>query len=90
MKKVTAFIVAVVLAAAVVWYWREHRVTFPASPVVVVLPAKVTGDTDAPGVPLLAHRPALDGQATAYVCRRFVCERPVTDVGGLMNQLGLS
>jgi uncharacterized protein YyaL (SSP411 family) len=50
----------------------------------------VTGDTDAPGVPLLAHRPALDGQATAYVCRRFVCERPVTDLAGLMNQLGLS
>ncbi len=38
----------------------------------------VTGRSDAPGVPLLAHRPPLDGQPTAYVCRGFVCDRPVT------------
>jgi uncharacterized protein YyaL (SSP411 family) len=38
----------------------------------------VTGPPDAPGVPLLSARPAMDGQATAYVCRGFVCDHPVT------------
>ena len=38
----------------------------------------VAGDPDAPGVPLLAHRPPVDGGAAAYVCRGFVCDRPVT------------
>jgi uncharacterized protein YyaL (SSP411 family) len=30
-------------------------------------------------IPLLAGRPAIDGQATAYVCRGFVCDAPTTD-----------
>jgi uncharacterized protein YyaL (SSP411 family) len=30
-------------------------------------------------IPLLAGREAVGGQAAAYVCRGFVCERPVTD-----------
>ena len=38
----------------------------------------VAGDPDAPGVPLLAHRSPVDGAAAAYVCRGFVCDRPVT------------
>jgi uncharacterized protein len=38
----------------------------------------VAGKPDAPGVPLLAHRPLVDGAAAAYVCRGFVCDRPVT------------
>jgi uncharacterized protein YyaL (SSP411 family) len=38
----------------------------------------VAGDPDAHGVPLLAHRPPVDGGAAAYVCRGFVCDRPVT------------
>ena len=29
-------------------------------------------------IPLLADRPAKDGQATAYVCQHFVCQAPVT------------
>jgi uncharacterized protein YyaL (SSP411 family) len=29
-------------------------------------------------VPLLANRERLDGRAAAYVCRRFVCRRPVS------------
>jgi len=35
----------------------------------------------APGgadVPLLAHRPLIDGAPAAYVCRHFTCDRPVT------------
>ncbi len=38
-------------------------------------------------IPLLAGRPQIDGIATAYVCRRFVCERPVTDAQSLLEQL---
>ncbi|MFO7683654.1 MAG: thioredoxin domain-containing protein [Chloroflexota bacterium] len=38
-------------------------------------------------VPLLAGRPQSDGQATAYLCRRFVCQQPVTDPGELALQL---
>jgi uncharacterized protein YyaL (SSP411 family) len=37
----------------------------------------VAGLPDAPGVPLLADRPLVDGAAAAYVCRGFVCDRPV-------------
>jgi uncharacterized protein YyaL (SSP411 family) len=29
-------------------------------------------------VPLLAARPLVDGAPAAYVCRGFVCDRPVT------------
>ncbi|GAA2880986.1 hypothetical protein Acy02nite_20900 [Actinoplanes cyaneus] len=38
----------------------------------------VAGAPDLPGVPLLADRPMIDGRPTAYVCRGFVCDRPVT------------
>jgi uncharacterized protein len=39
------------------------------------------------GLPLLAERPAVDGTATAYVCRHFVCQLPVTDPVALAGQL---
>jgi uncharacterized protein YyaL (SSP411 family) len=38
-------------------------------------------------IPLLAGREASGGKATAYVCRRFVCQRPVTDAQALEAQL---
>jgi uncharacterized protein len=38
-------------------------------------------------VPLLADREALDGRATAYVCQRFTCRRPVTDPDELRTEL---
>ncbi|MCJ0904133.1 thioredoxin domain-containing protein [Rhodococcus sp. ARC_M6] len=37
--------------------------------------------------PLLAGRPLVDGAPAAYVCRGFVCERPVTDAIRLASQL---
>jgi uncharacterized protein YyaL (SSP411 family) len=43
----------------------------------------VAGEPDRPGVPLLAERPLVGGQAAAYVCRGFVCDRPSTDAGAL-------
>ena len=38
-------------------------------------------------IPLLAERQQLDSQATAYVCRQFVCKRPTTDPEELRAQL---
>ncbi|MGB3904607.1 MAG: thioredoxin domain-containing protein, partial [Anaerolineae bacterium] len=38
-------------------------------------------------VPLLAGRSQLEGRATAYVCRRFTCERPATTPAELAEQL---
>jgi uncharacterized protein len=48
----------------------------------------VSGQPDQPGVPLLADRPMLGGAPTAYVCRGFVCDRPVTDAADLRTILG--
>ncbi|MDQ2959066.1 MAG: thioredoxin domain-containing protein [Actinomycetota bacterium] len=48
----------------------------------------VAGAPDAPGVPLLADRPLLAGEPAAYVCRGFVCDRPVGTVGDLLQVLG--
>jgi hypothetical protein len=38
-------------------------------------------------VPLLDDRPAVDGKATAYVCRGFVCKAPVSDPSALEREL---
>ncbi|UOX88525.1 thioredoxin domain-containing protein [Amycolatopsis sp. FBCC-B4732] len=47
----------------------------------------LAGEPDAPGVPLLADRPLVDGGAAAYVCRGYVCDRPVTSAEALTAQL---
>ncbi|NHN56690.1 thioredoxin domain-containing protein [Calidifontibacter sp. DB0510] len=47
----------------------------------------VSGPSDSPGIPLLADRPARDGRPTAYVCRGFVCDAPVTDTDALTATL---
>jgi uncharacterized protein YyaL (SSP411 family) len=47
----------------------------------------VVGVPDQPGVPLLAGRPLTGGAATAYVCRGFVCDRPVTTPADLRARL---
>ncbi|XVV13677.1 thioredoxin domain-containing protein [Actinoplanes sp. CA-131856] len=59
---------------------EAHR-SAPAGAVVVA------GEPDRPGVPLLADRPLLDGVPTAYVCKGFVCERPVTSPADLIARL---
>ena len=45
------------------------------------------GDAASSGLPLLADRPAAGGKPTAYVCRRYVCQLPVTEPGDLARQL---
>ncbi|GIG89441.1 thioredoxin domain-containing protein [Plantactinospora endophytica] len=50
----------------------------------------VAGEPDRPGVPLLADRPMIDGGPTVYVCRGFVCDRPVTTPDALLAALGVA
>jgi uncharacterized protein len=61
------------------------------SPGLVAVPGE-SSDRAAPGdggpgdggvVPLLQGRSLVDGRAAAYVCRGFVCDRPVTDPDAL-------
>jgi len=40
-----------------------------------------------PTAPLLADRPLIQGRPAAYVCRGFVCQRPVTDPEALRQLL---
>jgi uncharacterized protein YyaL (SSP411 family) len=50
----------------------------------------VAGAPDGHGhgdLPLLTGRESLDGKPTAYVCRRYVCQLPTTDLGTLAEQL---
>ncbi len=53
-------------------------------PLQVVACGKATRDET---IPLLANRPQVDDSGTAYVCRRFVCDAPVTDPQKLAAQL---
>jgi hypothetical protein len=54
------------------------------SPGAVVAVGEPTGQS---AVPLLAQRGLVDGRAAAYVCRGFVCERPVTSPEELRDTL---
>ena len=45
------------------------------------------GNTESTAVPLLEDRPERDGHATAYVCRHFACQVPVTRPEDLLAQL---
>ncbi|QGK68795.1 DUF255 domain-containing protein [Allosaccharopolyspora coralli] len=47
----------------------------------------VAGEPDETGVPLLAGRPLVEGASAAYVCRGFVCDRPVTTPDALRSAL---
>jgi len=64
------------------------------------LPGTTDSDVSTPGtagrnvsgsrrIPLLAHRGLVDGRAAAYVCRNFVCDRPLTDPAELAATIGV-
>ena len=53
-----------------------------------VVAGMVAGDASAgAGMPLLEGRTMVDGKTTAYVCRNYACELPVTDPAALARQL---
>jgi uncharacterized protein YyaL (SSP411 family) len=52
-----------------------------------VVAGGVAGDPAAETLPLLAGRGAIGGRPTAYVCRNYACDLPVTDRDGLRRQL---
>ncbi|MBO0610734.1 thioredoxin domain-containing protein [Myceligenerans salitolerans] len=62
----------------------EHVARGATTPGLVV----AVGEPGAPGTPLLADRPLVEGRAAAYVCRGFVCDRPVTTAEDLADALG--
>ncbi|MFF3816145.1 thioredoxin domain-containing protein [Streptomyces bluensis] len=46
------------------------------------------GTPDSDELPLLADRPLVGGEPTAYVCRNFTCDAPTTDADRLRAVLG--
>jgi len=60
----------------------------PPGAVVVIGDGTDTLPARAGVIPLLAGRPAVGGQAAAYVCRNFTCRAPVTDPVELAAALG--
>lgn len=46
------------------------------------------GTVDSDELPLLADRPLVGGEPTAYVCRNFTCDAPTTDADRLRAVLG--
>jgi len=52
-----------------------------------VVAAAAEGVPTSAELPLLAERPAMGSKATAYLCRRYVCQAPVTAPDDLARQL---
>ncbi|WP_329064106.1 thioredoxin domain-containing protein [Streptomyces sp. NBC_01429] len=68
--------------------------TAPGAVVAAGVPGGAPGGAsgEVPGgdeFPLLTGRPLVDGAAAAYVCRRFVCSAPTTEVSELKNELNV-
>jgi uncharacterized protein YyaL (SSP411 family) len=83
--------------AEVALVWPAGTTRAPGDPLLETvfgryLPNKVVvgiteGEAGGAGLPLLSERPAVQGKPTAYVCRRYVCQMPVTSAGDLARQL---
>jgi uncharacterized protein YyaL (SSP411 family) len=68
----------------------ERRGALHAVALAGVAPGLVAsvGEPGADGMPLLVDRPLVAGTSTAYVCRSFVCQAPVTEPAALAVQVG--
>ena len=65
---------------------RLRRIVLASTAPGLALAVGAGGPHESP-VPLLAHRSMIDGRATAYVCRGFVCDAPTTDPEALERGL---
>ena len=63
---------------------REVRGRYLPDAVIIL---SVNAESDAATTPLLKDRGMVDGQTVAYVCKDFVCQRPVTTVEELAGIL---
>jgi uncharacterized protein YyaL (SSP411 family) len=54
------------------------------------IPNKLVAEAETanPDLPLLRDRATTEGRATAYVCRNYTCQQPVTGADELLAQLG--
>jgi uncharacterized protein len=62
----------------------ERAVAGQYVPSLVLAGGAATSDTS---VKLLSDRPLIDGEPTAYVCRGYTCDKPVTEPDALSAQL---
>jgi len=83
-----------VAEVALVWRPGEERGMAPLLGTVFgryqpnrVVVGAAEGTPGASGLPLLAERGTVDERPTAYVCRRYVCQLPVTEPEALAQQL---
>jgi uncharacterized protein YyaL (SSP411 family) len=83
-----------VAEVALVWRPGEERAMGPLLDTVFgryqpnrVVVGAPEGDAAAAGLPLLAERATVGGRPTAYVCKHYVCQLPVTEPGALARQL---
>jgi hypothetical protein len=83
-----------VAEVALVWRPGEERGMAPLLDTVFaryqpnrVVVGAAEGAPGAGGLPLLAERGTVKGRPTAYVCRHYVCQLPVTEPVALARQL---
>ncbi|HEY7651908.1 MAG TPA: thioredoxin domain-containing protein [Methylomirabilota bacterium] len=83
-----------VAEVALVWRPGEERGMAPLLDTVFaryqpnrVVVGAAEGAPGAGGLPLLAERGTVNGRPTAYVCRHYVCQLPVTEPVALARQL---
>ena len=66
----------------------EHAVWMSRAPGLVLATGEPSGADPSPAVELLRDRVLFGGAPAAYVCRHFVCQRPVAEPAALRVELG--
>jgi hypothetical protein len=66
-----------------------HQNFLPNRIVALIDPDQDNADALRKQIPLLEHRPLLNGKPAAYVCENYTCKKPVSTAAELAAQLGL-